>query len=119
MNEQTNTIERLTFENYIWIIFIIIAICNIVGDELIKKSITEHDKEKDSLEKNIFIITLIVTILIYLYFLSRNYQDYQKHKDDTNYEIRFFGSIFTVVGILCFLYFQIKTTTSSDSVSSI
>lgn len=119
MNEQTETINRLTFENYIWIIFIIIAIGNIVGDELIKKSITEHDKEKDSLAKNIFIISLIVTLLIYFYFLSRNHHDYQIHKGDTDYEIRFFGSIFTVVGVLCFLYFQIKTTTSSDSVSSI
>lgn len=119
MNEQTETINRLTLENYIWAIFILISIGNIVGDELIKHSITEHDKEKDSLAKNIFIISLIVTLILYFYFMKRNYQDYQDHKDDTAYEIRFFGSVLTIVGVLCFLYFQVKTTTSSDSVSSI
>ena len=119
MNEQTDTINHLTLENYIWGIFILIAVANIVGDELIKDSITEHNRKKDSLAKNIFIITLIVTILIYLYFLSRNYHDYQSHKDEVAYEIGFLGSIFTIVGVLCFLYFQIKITTSDDSVSSI
>lgn len=119
MNEQTNTINRLTIENYIWGIFIVIAIVNIVGDQLIKESVVEHNQEKDSLAKNIFTISLIVTLFIYLYFLSRNYKDYQGHKEDEAYEIRFFGSVFTIIGILCFLYFQIKTATSSDSVSSI
>lgn len=118
MNEQSETINRLTFENYIWVIYILISIGNIVGDELIKNSITTHDQKKDSLAKNIFTISLIITIIIYLYFLDRNYKDYQSHHNNT-YEIRLLGSILTFTGILCFLYFQIKTTTSSDSVSSI
>jgi len=39
MNEETEIINRLSFENYIWVIYILIAIGNIVGDELIKSSI--------------------------------------------------------------------------------
>lgn len=118
MNEQTELINQLTFENYIWIIFIIISIGNIVGDELIKSSIIEHDKQKDALAKNIFSISLIITIIIYIYFLGRNYKDYEKHHNKT-YEIRLLGSILMLSGILCFLYFQIKTTTNNDTVSSI
>lgn len=119
MNEQEETIKRLSFENYIWVIYIFIAIGNIVGDELIKKSIIEHDEASDKLAKNIFTISLVITVIIYLYFLARNYSDKEKHQDDDVYEIRFIGSIFLIVGILCFLYFQIKTSYSNDTVSSI
>lgn len=118
MNEQSEIINRLTFENYIWAIYIIISIGNIIGDELIKDSITEHNQKKDSLAKNIFTISLIITIIIYLYFLDRNYKDYQSHHN-TTYEIRLIGSLLMFAGILCFLYFQIKTTTTNDTVSSI
>ena len=119
MNEQNEMINRLTFENYIWVIYIFIAIGNIVGDELIESSITDNDKEKDKLAKDIFTISLIITVIIYLYFFSRNYKDYQGHKNSKAYELRFLGSILMISGILCFLYFQIKTSYSSDTVSSI
>lgn len=119
MNEQEEIINRLTFENYIWAVYIVIAISSIIGDELIKKSITEHDQKKDRLAKDIFTIGLIITILIYLYFLSRNYHDYQSHKSEKAYEMRYLGSILMISGILCFLYFQLKTSYSSDTVSSI
>lgn len=119
MNEQEEIINRLTFENYIWAIYIVIAISSIIGDELIKKSITEHDQKKDRLAKDIFTIGLIITILIYLYFLSRNYHDYQSHENEKAYEIRYLGSILMISGILCLLYFQLKTSYSSDTVSSI
>ncbi len=119
MNEQTEIIKRLTFENYIWIIYIIIAIGNIIGDELIKKAFTENDIQADKLAKKIFNFSLIITIIIYLYFLNRNYQDYQNHHNEKAYKARFLGSILMISGILCFLYFQLKTTTSDDTVSSI
>lgn len=119
MNEQNEMINRLTFENYIWIIYIFIAIANIVGDELIKDSMVENDKKKDKLAKDIFTITLIITVIIYLYFFSRNYKDYQSHKNSKAYEFRFIGSVLMISGILCFLYFQIKTSYSDDTVSSI
>ena len=106
MNEQNEMINRLTFENYIWVIYIFIAI-------------TDNDKEKDKLAKDIFTISLIITVIIYLYFFSRNYKDYQGHKNSKAYELRFLGSILMISGILCFLYFQIKTSYSSDTVSSI
>ncbi len=118
MNEQNKIINQLKFENYIWLIFIIISIGNIIGDELIIDSTTTNNKKKDSLAKDIFSLTLIVTIIIYIYFLARNYNDYKKHHNK-DYEIRLFGSILMICGILCFLYFQIKTTSDSNTVSSI
>lgn len=119
MNNENETIKRLTFENYIWVIYIVIAIGNIFGDELIKKSITEHDNKSNNLANHLFTISLIITILIYFYFLERNIYDYKKHFNSKAYKIRLFGSILTFVGIICFLYFQLTVSTENDSVSSI
>lgn len=46
MNEQNKIINQLKFENYIWLIFIIISIGNIIGDELIIDSTTTNNKKK-------------------------------------------------------------------------
>lgn len=119
MNKQTEIINQLTFENYIWIIYVVIAIGNIVGDELIKKSISKNDKKADTIAKNIFTTSLIITIIIYIYFLNRNYKDIEKHNNSKEYKVRYLGSILTFIGLFCFLYFQIKITTVDDTVSSI
>lgn len=119
MREEDELIKRLSFENWIWIIYIIIAAFSIYGDELIKKSIRENDKKADITAKTIFTDILIITIIIYLYFLYRNYKDLEKHPNERTYKIRFLGSVFTLIGVFCFLYFQLNITTEEDSLSNI
>lgn len=116
--DQINTIKRLNFENIIWVIFIIISALDIYGDELIKKNIIYNDKSSETKATNIFLILTVVSLLIYLYFLKRNYNDFNKYKNK-DYEIRFIGSIFILIGTLCFLYFQIDTRNQNDSLSNV
>lgn len=111
-------IKRLNFENFIWIIFIVLSILDIYGDELIKKYLIQNDKKADIEAKKIFFFILIVTILIYIYFIIRNYNDYKKH-DSSEYFVRLFGSILVLSGSICFLYFQIKTGAVTESLSNI
>ncbi len=118
-NEKEATIKRLNFENFIWVIFIIISILDIYGDELIKKSIRENDVNSDLKAKKIFTIILYVSILAYIYFLIRNYYDYKKHPQSDLYYIRLFGSILVLTGSICFLYFQIKSTRVTSSPSNV
>lgn len=117
--EEQKTIQRLTFENFIWIAFIIISLLDIYGDELIKKSIREHNQEADIKAKKIFFYVMIVSILIYIYFLIRNYSDAKKHPHDDIYQIRLLGSILVLAGTLCLFYFQFKTAKPNDSPSNI
>ena len=121
MNKSEAVIKRLRFENYIWIVYLVIALGNIWADELIVKSIEEHEEKYDKLAKIIFLISLIVTLIIYIYFLNRNYNDYvnSNMKNKKTYEIRFLGSIFVFVGTFCFLYFIIKMPSVEESVSNI
>lgn len=119
MNNQIQLINQLTFENYIWIIFIIIGVFNIFGDELIKKSIITNNSKPAELAKTIFTIIIIITIIIYLYFIQRNYQDFLRNRNNQSYQIRLLGSILILVGTLCFLYFLLTAFNIDDSVSNI
>lgn len=117
--ETEEMIKRLSFENYIWVIFIIISILDIYGDELIKKYLKYNDLESDKKAKKIFFYVSIVTIIIYIYFILRNYKDFQTHEYNDLYKIRLFGSILILVGTVCLFYFQIKTTVITDSPSNV
>ena len=119
MNEQEELIKRLSFENYIWVVFIVVSIFSIYGDELIKKSIINKNSKDEKKAKDVFSIVLIVTILIYTYFLMRNYSDLKNNSNKQEYQIRFLGSILLLAGSICLLYFQLTTTTEKDSLSNI
>lgn len=67
-----------------------------------------------------FLVVIITTIIIYTYFLNRNYKDWKNTTTDKEaYEVRLLGSIFIFVGTLGFLYFLIKIAYSDESVSGI
>ena len=131
MMKNGEEIKRLTFENYIWGVYIVIAICNIYGDELIKKSIKENDRVSNKKAMIIFKAILISSLIIYLYFLKRNYNDLKilkklykdndlkKNNYDSKYMIRLIGSILVFVGTICFLYFQDSISVETDSLSNV
>ena len=93
-------------------IFIILSICTIVGDEFVKKYYITKNKNNYITAKKIFISSLTVSLLIYLYFLKNSKKEYYekiiKNKESFPNLIRLIGSIFLVVGIACFLYFKIN-----------
>jgi len=118
----TNTeelIKRLSFENLIWAVYLLIAIANIYGDELIKKAILTEDEEASTKARNIFLIILGVTLLINIYFLIRNYSDLKNDPDNESLQVRFLGSILLLMATLCFLYSQTMNKEPEESVSNV
>lgn len=99
-------IRRLSFENLIWITFIFVSIVDIYGDELIKKSITENNKDLERTAQNLFLGVSLISILVYIYFFYRNYSDYKNDCSKCN-EIRLLGSSLVLIGSFCLLYFQL------------
>ncbi len=118
-NNNEELIKRLSFENFIWVVYLVIAIFNIYGDELIKKSIREEDYEASEMAKNIFLIILGVTFLINLYFLSRNYSDLSKDPENESLQIRFVGSCLLLLATSCFIYSQTLTEKETESISTV
>ncbi|MBQ2639941.1 MAG: hypothetical protein IJF92_04170 [Bacilli bacterium] len=117
MKNNSLIIKRLTFENYIWLAFIIISALDIYADELIKKDLLYNDKKSKEKADKLFLGLTALSMLIYLYFLARNFYDYKKY-NSKSYQVRLIGSIFILIGTICFLYFQI-TTKQQDSSSNI
>ena len=84
----------------------------IIGDEFVEKYYLNNDKSAYRNAKKIFIASLSITLIIYLYFLKNSNDDYYKqiinNQESFPHLIRLIGSILLVAGIGCLLYFQIK-----------
>ena len=108
MNDTTNEIKRLKFEELLWIIFAIISLLNVYGDKIEEEYVTTKQETYQDKSNKIFKITLIVTLLIYIYFFIRNYKALEKasYHEKRLYEIKLLGSSFLIAGILLLIYFQ-------------
>lgn len=107
MNDE---LERLNFEDYIWIIFIILSILNIVCNKYQKEYVISNNDRYEDAAKKISIFILIVLIFIYLYFFLRNYNMYNSKVDATKEDfIKLVGSLLFVIGTFCLLYFQVNS----------
>lgn len=107
-----NEIDRLKFENFLLILFACLCISNVYGDyEEIEYLETDNQTYKTKSNK-IFTTTLIITLLIYIYFFLRNYKSYEKAtiEEKNLYTIKLLGSSLLIAGILCLIYFQTKQT---------
>ena len=110
MNDNTR-IKELTIDEWIWVIFIILSIMNIIGDEFEKNFCRYHTDHDKSLSKKIFTITVFISFLIYTYICYQRYQTLNKNQSNTFKknicETRFFGSLLVVIASFLFLYCQL------------
>ncbi len=109
--ENQEDYDRLVFEDNISVILIILSILNIKANQIIEEALI--NKKSHNIQKALQIYRFIsaVSILIYLYFVLRNYNFYQATKnddkkvDENNLEkIRLIGSILIFIGTLMLAY---------------
>lgn len=106
-----NRYNEIMIDEIILGIFIFLNILNFFADELEKKCLSDNNQERLKRSKDILILTLIITLIIYIYFFCNNYKDYIKNIDSYDselFKIRCIGSFFVVIGIAGLLYFRIK-----------
>ena len=106
-----NKLKELKNDEYIWLIFIIISIFNILGDEYEKKYYIYHIKKEKQQSKKIFTITLFISLLIYIYLENQRINHLKeciiKNQNTLFWQIRCFGGILIITSTLLFLYCQI------------
>lgn len=110
-------IKRLKFEDFLWIIFIVLALANIYGDHEEIEYLETNETFYKTKATKIFVIILIVTLLIYSYFWIRDYYAYKDAPLEKKglYIIKLLGISLLISGTLCLLYFQINQTSFTGS----
>lgn len=114
LNEE---IRRLNFEDLLWVIFIILAILDIYADKKQKDYLRQNDIEKAKVAKRTYITIVIITVLLYIYFVARNYY-FLKTSNNSEEKlefIRFIGSLALLGGSIMLLYYQVNTKISEGS----
>lgn len=113
-----NRVNELIIDEWIWVVFIILSILNITGDEIEKEFCFSHEQKEKETAKKIFKFTVFVSFLIYAYLAYKNYKKYniaKKTNQDTFLtESRFFASTLVVIASSIFLYDQFKDTTPTN-----
>ena len=109
-DEVWSELKRLKFEDFLWVIFIVLAILNIAGDHNEINYIKTNENKYKNRSNDLFEFTIIVTIFIYIYFISRNYKFYKKaaYENKKLCFIKLLGSSLLLAGAICLLYFQDK-----------
>lgn len=110
-NDKMSELNRLNFEDILWIIFIILSILNIVGNKYQKDYVISNDEYYEDKAKNVSILVLTVLVFVYLYFVVRNYNMYNSKMENATKEdfIKVMGSLFFLIGTFCLLYFQVNS----------
>ena len=68
------SLNEIRIEDYIWIIYIFLAVFAIVSNHYEKEYLTKHNKQSENIFRTINTEIFIVTFLIYLYFVYINYK---------------------------------------------
>lgn len=109
MNDnEIEELKRLKFEDFLWVIFALLALMNIYGDNLQKQYLNTHLQYYEKEANDVFLFTLIVTLLIYIYFFIRNEYQYKNASLNTKnlFAVKWLGSAFLIAGAICLIYFQ-------------
>lgn len=105
---QIKIINNLHVQEEIRILFVILNVFAWVADFNIETSILNKDKSNINFSRNIYIIILICSILVTLYYWYLNYQEMQSKSDnDPNLGIRNVAYIISILSLLMLLYVQI------------
>ena len=115
-NQSTQTYTRLKFEDNLSIIFIILNLLNIRANAIIENAILTGDISQISNALKIYRLIIVISILLYIYFVKRNYEFYIESKQKLNYDntlekIRLTGSVFILVGTILLGYTIFKEKT--------
>ena len=110
MNNTYNELKNFTKSDIASIVFIMASALNIIASDKEKEYLFSRDIKDKAIAYNIYILVLLILLILYIYFIDINYKAYKNNQD--NSLIRLYGSIFFLIGGLCFLYFRINSKNS-------
>jgi hypothetical protein len=120
LNLLNRQLERINIENFIWLVYFFLVGFNIYSNYLEKKYILDKDINAKQKFRKINENILLISLIIYMYFLFLNWQDLTNLKlTDSKKRIKlttysFIASILFVIGGLLTLYVAININTLDE-----
>lgn len=111
-SKKIKELRELKTQNYLFLLFAIISIMNINGDYYEEEYIRNNNLDSKNKANEIFKLTIKMAILIYIFYLVRNYEAYKNVSEEKKklYFIKLYGSCLIIAGSICLLYFQNNQT---------
>lgn len=111
-SKKIKELRELKTQNYLFLLFAIISIMNINGDYYEEEYIRNNNLDSKNKANKIFKLTIKIAILIYIFYLVRNYEAYKNVSEEKKklYFIKLYGSCLIIAGSICLLYFQNNQT---------
>ena len=112
-SKDSETLGELRIEDYIWLIYIFLAIFAIVSNHYERNYLKRHNKQAENLFRTINSEIFIISFFIYLYFVYINYKHLKEMTPNTSKKDYFFGnlglvaSIFFLIGGAISLYISL------------
>lgn len=110
-------LQRLNQEDFIWIIYVFIALFAIISDVYERNYILTNNKKSQKKFKTINITIFIVALFIYVYFVLINYEDVQALKKDIskkeglNQHLSLVSALLFLIGGVIALYVELTSDT--------
>ncbi len=102
-SKDSETLEELRIEDYIWLIYIFLAIFAIVSNHYERNYLQKHNKQDESLFRTINSEIFIISFFIYLYFVYINY----KHLKELSLNATKKDYLFSNLGLIASIFFLI------------
>ncbi len=110
-------IKNLTKGDIASVIFVVASVLTIIASDKEKEYLFSNDIKDKKTANTIYLIVLSILIVLYVYFIKVNHQAYTNCQDNEReaYLVRLWGSIFLLIGGLCFLYYRIDDRNNAIS----
>ena len=82
----SETLNEIRIEDYIWIIYIFLAIFAIVSNHYEKEYELKHEKKDEKTFRNINTFIFVITLIIYIYFVIINYKHIKKLNPNSSFK---------------------------------
>ena len=122
MKEISEQLKEIKIEDYIWIILIFVSIFAIVSDYFEKEWLIKKNEKDYNNYKSINITLLIITFLVYFYFVLLSYKKYKQSLGSNSLKEIFFNqinlfaaSLFLIAGLLS-IFVEINSNKANNDI---
>lgn len=106
-------LRNLKISDYIFIIFIVISLSGMYADHKERDELTNKDPKGKEKAHNIRLLALVVSLLIYIFFLNTKIKSKDKGVSKFLNNLDILASILFIIGGLIFIYTEYKGADNS------